>query len=255
MERAAPCAVPGRSRFGFRHRARGRARIARWPRSEPIGADHLLTSPVTCEGGRASIANVTGPLPPERAIAAAPENSMNEPTRNDSPDLQPARRREREKGVGLAPRLSRAGRAGGTEALEGSWGQRSIERAMAKAIKAADGAVLAAVSSPRMASAEAYAKRHARRAHFDLVGGHGGRRRGGRDLRRDPHQRTRRDLHRGARGRKHVLGEKPAWRASRRWTDRRRLRRERRGVHGRHALRPPPAHRRSPGGPRRRIAT
>ena len=70
-------------------------------------------------------------------------------------------------GVGLAPRAL-ARRTSRLAPLRwGVVGTGSIANAMANAIKAADGAVLAAVSSRRMASAEAYAKRHGAARAFD----------------------------------------------------------------------------------------
>ncbi len=70
-------------------------------------------------------------------------------------------------GVGLAPRAF-ARRAARPAALRwGVVGTGSIANAMAGAIKASDGAALAAVSSRRMTSAEAYAKRHGATRAFD----------------------------------------------------------------------------------------
>ena len=70
-------------------------------------------------------------------------------------------------GVGLAPRAF-ARRAARPATLRwGVVGTGSIANAMAGAIKAADGAALAAVSSRRMTSAEAYAKRHGATRAFD----------------------------------------------------------------------------------------
>lgn len=73
-------------------------------------------------------------------------------------------------GAGLAPLALTRQASGGAAPASLRWGvvgTGSIANSMAGAIKAADGVTLAAVSSRRMASAEAYAKRHGAAHAFD----------------------------------------------------------------------------------------